>query len=248
MMLGAAAMAMVLVQAPLPPQRPDTDDQPTPKVAQTIIATAAPLDGPVPPQRPKRVAPPDFRAAADPKPAPTLNPNEMVCRDPRLRGDPRPTVVGHLIGCGILNPVKVSEIAGIKLSTPATLDCRTARTFANWVTGVAVPAATEILGRRLTRVTIYGSYSCRTRNHKQGAKLSEHAKGHAVDVAGVTLGDGRQITVLKDWGGGRDGKFLRRIWKQACGPFKTVLGPNADRYHQNHFHFDTALRRSTYCR
>lgn len=172
----------------------------------------------------------------------------MVCRDPRLRGDPKPTVVGHMPGCGILNPVRVTEVAGIKLSAPATMDCRTARTFANWVMGVASPAATEILGRRITNVKIVGSYTCRTRNHKRGAKLSEHAKGHAVDVAGVTLGDGRKITVLKDWGKGRAGLFLRRIWKQACGPFKTVLGPDGDRYHQDHFHFDTALRRSTYCK
>jgi hypothetical protein len=42
---------------------------------------------------------------------------------------------------------------------------------------------------------------------------------------------------------------MRRAHKTACGPFGTVLGPNADRYHQDHFHFDTARYRSgSYCR
>ncbi|MEM7060789.1 MAG: extensin family protein [Pseudomonadota bacterium] len=247
MMLGAA-MAVVLAQAPLPPQRPG--DQAQPKTAiVTLQATAfAPARGPLPRQRPQGRSFGATGTVADPAPAPNLRLNEMVCRDPRLRGDPRPTVVGHMPGCGILNPVRVTEISGIKLSTPATLDCRTARAFANWVTGVATPAATEILGRRLTNVKVVGSYTCRTRNHKPGAKLSEHAKGHAVDVAGVTLGDGRKISVLKDWGKGRPGQFLRRIWKQACGPFKTVIGPDGDKYHQDHLHLDTALRRSSYCR
>jgi hypothetical protein len=37
--------------------------------------------------------------------------------------------------------------------------------------------------------------------------------------------------------------------KAACGPFGTVLGPNSNRFHQDHFHFDTARYRSgSYCR
>jgi hypothetical protein len=36
--------------------------------------------------------------------------------------------------------------------------------------------------------------------------------------------------------------FLRSIHHAACGPFSTVLGPEADRNHRNHFHFDTAPR------
>jgi hypothetical protein len=42
---------------------------------------------------------------------------------------------------------------------------------------------------------------------------------------------------------------MRRMHRGACGPFGTVLGPEADRYHQDHFHFDTARYRSgSYCR
>ena len=38
-----------------------------------------------------------------------------------------------------------------------------------------------------------GSYSCRTRNHRVGAKLSEHAFGNALDVMGFRLEDGREV-------------------------------------------------------
>ncbi len=38
--------------------------------------------------------------------------------------------------------------------------------------------------------------------------------------------------------------FLREIWQAACGPFTTVLGPEANRAHRNHFHIDLAQRKS----
>jgi len=38
-------------------------------------------------------------------------------------------------------------------------------------------------------------------------------------------------------------------WRAACGPFGTVLGPESNRFHRDHFHFDTARYRSgSYCR
>jgi hypothetical protein len=43
-------------------------------------------------------------------------------------------------------------------------------------------------------------------------------------------------------------QFLRRLHKGACGVFATVLGPEANDAHRNHFHFDFAhRRRGTYC-
>ena len=45
------------------------------------------------------------------------------------------------------------------------------------------------------------------------------------------------------------GKALKKMHKIACGPFGTVLGPNANRFHRDHFHFDTARYRSgSYCK
>jgi hypothetical protein len=42
--------------------------------------------------------------------------------------------------------------------------------------------------------------------------------------------------------------FLRRLHKGACGIFGTVLGPDANEAHRNHFHFDLAARkRRAFC-
>ena len=55
--------------------------------------------------------------------------------------------------------------------------------------------------------------------------------------------------MLDHWRSGEYGKIIKAMHTSACGPFGTVLGPNADRYHQNHLHLDTARYRSgSYCR
>ena len=45
-----------------------------------------------------------------------------------------------------------------------------------------------------------------------------------------------------------EASFLRRLHKGACGSFGTVLGPEANEAHRDHFHLDLApRRRSAYC-
>ncbi len=45
-----------------------------------------------------------------------------------------------------------------------------------------------------------------------------------------------------------EGAFLRRLHRGACGTFGTVLGPEANEAHRDHFHFDLAARRrSAFC-
>jgi hypothetical protein len=79
--------------------------------------------------------------------------------------------------------------------------------------------------------------------------MSLHGLGQAVDVGAFLLSDGRTVTVKDDWRGkGGPSAFLRAAWRGACGPFGTVLGPEADRHHQDHLHFDVAQRRTPYCR
>ena len=80
-------------------------------------------------------------------------------------------------------------------------------------------------------------------------RLSEHGKGRAIDISGLVLANGEVITVLKGWRQPGESKLLKTLHKAACGPFGTVLGPNSDRFHQDHFHFDTARYRSgAFCR
>jgi len=215
-----------------------------PAALALVLVSSAVLAAPLPPERP---APSPVSEVIPTPPLP--GPAEMVCRDPRLAGDPRPDIidVGHL-ACGIDDPVRVTSVAGIRLSPPALLDCRTARRLADWLTGVARRQARAHLHAGIAEVRVMGSYACRTRNNA-GRRRSEHARGRAVDIGGFTLTNGVEVTVARDWGETPEGAFLREIWRKGCGPFATVLGPEADRNHRDHLHLDTSPRGGEpYCR
>ncbi len=212
------------------------------KVATRSAAAAPPLAAMTLAARPAlRPGPLPAPAAFDPA-------ERAVCGDPAIRGVPVPPLTGRLRGCGIARPVKVTRIDGLRLTAPATVNCATARALKRWIRGGVKPAVGRMGGGPVA-LRVIASYSCRTRNSRPGAKLSEHAKGNAVDVAAIILADGRAISVREDWGRGRKGRLLARLHRAACGPFGTVLGPRSDRYHRDHFHLDVARYRSgPYCR
>lgn len=149
--------------------------------------------------------------------------------------------------CGVANAYSVTEVSGVSLSQAATINLKTANALNSWVRRTAIPAIGN-RGGGLSKLIVVAHYSCRTRNSRPGAKLSEHAKGNAIDIAGFVLKDGSRISVLTGWGS-RDGRILRRMHSGACGTFGTVLGPDSDRFHRDHFHFDIANHRGgAYCR
>ena len=153
-------------------------------------------------------------------------------------------------GCGILNGYRIFASSGVSFSQPATVTCAVANTFNEWLQDTVQPRASDIYGSKVTSVKIAASYSCRPRNNVSGAKLSEHGMGNAIDVAGFTLADGREVSVEGDYYGSRDNQsFLRAIRSEACGPFHTVLGPGSDANHKDHIHLDLQRERSggPYC-
>lgn len=146
-------------------------------------------------------------------------------------------------GCGIDQPVSLRSVVGggqeIGLTMPVQIECELAQKLDGWMQDVAVPAARRELGVSITRIRTAAGYACRGRNNKRGAKLSEHGKGNAIDIAGFYLSDGREVTVEEGWdGSSAEVRFLSSLHKGACERFTTVLGPEADRYHQDHLHFD----------
>lgn len=177
---------------------------------------------------------------------PVLPVEGSVCGDVSLRGE----VLGVVEGagaCGIEGAVLLREASGVVLSTPARMTCDTARALKSWIDTGARPAVGDT-GGGIASLRVVAEYSCRSRNNQSGARLSEHSFGRAIDIAGIGLADGTEMTVLTDWNG-RYARQLRAMWAAACGPFGTVLGPEADRFHRDHFHFDTAAYRSgSYCR
>jgi hypothetical protein len=76
-----------------------------------------------------------------------------------------------------------------------------------------------------------------------GARISEHAFGNAIDIAGFRLADGREISIVRDWTRGDDQTrvFLQDVHMGACAHFTTVLGPGANVFHYNHIHVDLAM-------
>ena len=170
-----------------------------------------------------------------------------VCGDLSIQGKAIGRVKPKYEGCGVEDAVQVQSVAGVRLSQAAVMDCVTAKSLKNWIEKSAKPAFDRSGGLKGLRVAAH--YVCRTRNNQPGGKISEHGRGRAIDISGFQLANGAEVTVLKGWHAAANGKTLRRMHKGACGPFGTVLGPNADRYHQDHFHFDTARYRSgSYCR
>lgn len=171
-----------------------------------------------------------------------------VCGDLALQGEVVGRVAGRVNGCGIEQAVRLKSVSGVRLSTPATVDCVTAKALKTWVERGMRPAVGN-RGGGVDSMRVFASYACRTRNSQKGTRISEHGKGRAIDIGSFSLRNGTQISVLHDWGRGRDGRILREMHSKACGPFGTVLGPEADRFHRDHFHFDTARYRSgSYCR
>jgi hypothetical protein len=170
-----------------------------------------------------------------------------VCGVPDIQGVSIGRVPGKQSGCGVEAAVRVQSISGVSLSTHAVMDCTTAKALKTWIDRGMKPALRNRGG--VSQIRVVAHYACRTRNNQKGAKISEHGKGRAIDIAGFTLRNGAKVSVLNDWGGSTYSKALRQMHGAACGPFGTVLGPNADRFHRDHFHFDTARYRSgSYCR
>jgi len=171
-----------------------------------------------------------------------------VCGVLGIKGIEVQPIKGRIAGCGIANPVRIREVSSVALSQQSLMTCQTAMALKSWVDNTAKPTLAK-KGGGLAQLNVAAHYVCKTRNSRPGARLSEHAKGRAIDISGVRLRDGTVITVRNGWNATNQRDVMRKLHRGACGPFGTVLGPASDRFHQAHFHFDIARYRSgPYCR
>ena len=146
--------------------------------------------------------------------------------------------------CGMTRPLKVSALSDGTVGTDKvlTIDCPMIPALEAWLKDIVQPDAQARFGQQVATVNVFGAYSCRSIDNEPGARLSEHAFGNAVDVAGFTLMDGRKLTFVRDWKGDgtQEAAFLHEVHAGACSYFTTVLGPGADVFHYNHVHLDLA--------
>jgi hypothetical protein len=154
-------------------------------------------------------------------------------------------------GCQVPNAWQVRALGSIHFSEPATLTCGMAEPLRNWLEDDVQPTAQRSFGESVVSVDVAAAYACRARNNAWGAKMSEHGFGNAIDIAAFTLESGRRVSVSDGWNGPADEQaFLHRVHDAACGEFRTVLGPAADRHHHDHIHLDLQARANggSYCR
>lgn len=103
----------------------------------------------------------------------------------------------------------------------------------------AAPEANEDLSprelRRLKRAE-------RQKAREDARELAKEAARKASDAPSVVMPVSASLAAAAQKPGPR-GQFLREIHEAACGTFGTVLGPEANEAHRNHFHLDMAKRR-----
>lgn len=123
------------------------------------------------------------------------------------------------------------------------ITCPVAAGLALWEWHALQPAAKRIFGQRIEEIEHLGSYNCRRMYGREDGPWSEHATANALDIAGFRLADGTRINVQRDWAGtGRKAEFLRAARDGACDVFATVLSPDYNAAHADHFHLDQAER------
>ncbi len=140
-------------------------------------------------------------------------------------------------GCGIAMAIELNASTAA-LNQPATLGCPLAVALNDFERQILQPMAQRHFGQHVARIHHFGAYACRARSGNAG-RLSEHAKGRAIDVSGFELADGTVIKIKDHWrNSGNRSQFLRDVSRGACGIFQVVLSPNHDAAHHDHLHFD----------
>lgn len=145
-------------------------------------------------------------------------------------------------GCNQLGTVQLMALAGdrapLSIANLGPVQCQVAKTFGDWARFGVDRAARQLLGSPVARIETMGSYNCR--NIAGTEVRSAHARAEAIDVSAFVLADGRRIVLKRDWQGGDAAtrEFLRVVHKSACKRFGTVLGPEYNAAHQDHFHLE----------
>jgi hypothetical protein len=153
-------------------------------------------------------------------------------------------------GCIVEGAVELDAVSSpfgkVSMTGKPTMACLFARRFATWVRNVGAPMTLAYMGSKLTTIETGPGLVCRLRHGEPGDKISEHAKGNAIDVAGFGLENGQKLSVKDASASSKiDGVLMRTLRVTGCGYFTTVLGPGSNEAHKDHIHFDYGLHGKT---
>jgi hypothetical protein len=154
--------------------------------------------------------------------------------------------------CGTPAPIQlkyINDVPRVEVRPGATMSCPLADALDRWLTEVVQPRAKELLDATVIRLVDLAAYDCRPRYNNPSARMSYHAYAEAIDIAEFVTAKGEHVNVLNHWNAGDErAQFLRDVHDGGCKIFGTVLGPEANEAHKNHFHVDIAKRRhSAFC-
>ncbi|MGB3721444.1 MAG: extensin family protein [Pacificimonas sp.] len=139
--------------------------------------------------------------------------------------------------CGYVDAVALDQMTSAYAPGTVQLSCPLAAALAIWETNVVQPAAERTLGSPVTQIDNYGTYSCRRMYGASSGRWSKHATAEAIDIAGFRTADGQRISLARDWGTDSNaGAFLEEIRTKGCDVFGTLLGPDYNAAHADHFH------------
>ncbi|MBK4216393.1 extensin family protein [Paracoccus caeni] len=149
--------------------------------------------------------------------------------------------------CGIARPIRVEKIIpDLALEGGAVMRCDTARALGLWSQEFLRPASAMLPGApRVTSLQLGTTYDCRGRvgTGEAEPKLSEHAYGNAIDIAAFVFDNGETMPVEPRFETGEIAEgFQMAVQKAGCLFFTTVLGPGSNAAHDDHLHFDVAVR------
>jgi hypothetical protein len=134
-------------------------------------------------------------------------------------------------------PVRSRPGAMVRLGDQPILACRFADGFGHWLGDLVAPLIAGSTNTELKSVRTGPGFECRNRNRAATGKLSAHAEGLAIDIAGFELANGTTLRI-KPESNTPPSQALAALRTAACGWFTTILGPGSDEAHHDHLHVD----------
>lgn len=261
-------------EGPVPAPRPPVAKQETKPADDT--APPADADIPVPQPEPPKPAqtPPENPPAPEQKPAPDADDKKADTPEPEPKPEPEDMAAYRQCltdlratgakfreadplkaegQCGIEAPVELTETGdGIRIEPPAITRCETALALSRWSASTLVPSARIALPeKKVASIANASTYICRNRNSAENGKISEHARGNAIDIAAIAFSDGETLVMKpRQEDSDMEGALQRSLTASACLFFTTVLSPGSDEAHEDHLHLDVMKRKDgyRYCR
>jgi hypothetical protein len=205
-----------------------------------VVASCAVRDGRFGLAPPDLVAPPDRLTRAR---LGALADDPALCGERLAAARVRFRSIGDLNAggaCPVAQPFALDD-PRLRPAGPA-MTCTMAASLQIWLAEVD-RVAVATFGERIATVAHYGTYACRRVYGRPEGDWSEHARANAIDVAAFRLRSGRTIRVASGWdGAAEEAAFLREVRDRACLVFGTVLSPDYNAAHADHFHLDQAER------